>query len=129
MRTSSSSIALRSAAISLADLGQRRPASASASASSSSTRASSSRARSRSTRLISPLHVGQPRGDLLRLGLVVPQVGRGRLLPRARAFSWRMPVEVEHGLDVAQGRVEVLELFGVIGSGHDSKTIAAAREP
>ena len=33
-------------------------------------------------------------------------------------------VEVEHGLDVAQGGVEVLELVGVVGSGHAHKTTA-----
>ena len=55
--------------------------------------------------------VRQPRGDLLRLGLVVPEVRRGRLLLQLGLVP-AQPVEVEDVLDVAQGGVECLELFG-----------------
>ena len=70
--------------------------------------------------------VGQPGGDLLRARLVVPEVGRGRLLLQLGLVP-AQPVEIEHALDVAQGGVEGLELFGEVGSGHDVKTTPPGR--
>ena len=52
--------------------------------------------------------------------------GHGRLLLEL-GLLLAQPVEVEDGLDVAQGGVEVLELFGEIGSGHDCQDYAHRR--
>ena len=57
--------------------------------------------------------------------LVVPEVGHGRLLLELRLLPAQL-VEIEHGLDVAQGGVEGLELFGEIGSGHNSQDYRSA---
>jgi hypothetical protein len=67
-----------------------------------------------------PVDVRQLRGDLLRPRLVIPQVGGGRLLLKLCLLP-AQPVEVEHGLDVAQGGVESLELIGEVGSSHNNQ--------
>jgi hypothetical protein len=67
--------------------------------------------------------VGELGCDVLRARLVVPEVGCARRLLERRLLR-AQGVDIEDGLDVAQGGVEGLELFGEIGSGHDRQDYA-----
>ncbi len=70
--------------------------------------------------------VRQLGGHLLGTRLVVPEVRRGGLLLEARLVL-AQPVDVEHGLDVAEGGVEILELVGKLGSGHNRQEYCPLR--
>jgi hypothetical protein len=56
-------------------------------------------------------------GDLLRLLWVVPQVGRGSLLPQL-GYLLAQGVEVEHVLDAVQRAGKLVDLFGWVDVCH-----------
>ena len=116
VRTSSSSIA-RVSSVSSVSVSARAAASDSSSAISRMIARSSMRLRSPSTRATSFCAWRQPRGDPLRALLVVPQVGGGGLLVEVGDLGAQL-VEVEHGLDGAERRVELLEGFAEFLEGH-----------
>jgi hypothetical protein len=65
----------------------------------------------------------QPAGDPLGVGLVVPQVGGGDLLPEVGDLGAH-GVQVEHLLDGVHRRLELLGLGLEIGSCHDDQPYA-----
>ena len=115
VRTSSSSIALRR-------LSSSRSVSAVVASSPSSAAISciSADVVEPAAQLLDPaqvaLQVGELGGDGLRGLDVVPEVGRGRLLLQLGDLP-AQPVDVEHGLDRGQGRVQLVQDGGEV-SGH-----------
>ena len=84
---------------------------------------SSSRRRRLSTRSSSPCTCGQPAGDLLRVLLVVPEVGRGHLLAEVRDLAAHR-VDVEDLLDGVHRRLELLDLGFDVRTCHDRQGYA-----
>ena len=84
----------------------------------------------RSLRLGEPVDLalerGEPAGDAGGVVLVVPQVGGGDLLAEVGDLLAHR-VEVEHLLDGAHGRLELLDLGVVVGSCHKVQGYCAPR--